>query len=107
MLSISHIIIDTVCNHYKIDRVQFWSQSRKSKYVQARYVTAWMFKSLFPEMNFDEIGKIINRDRTTAYSGIQKVEKKLSYQHHLTNQAELILKLFLDVISRQGKIFKK
>lgn len=74
----SEEILDRVAQRTGIEREQILSKSRKRELVVARQITQWLIameyhKSKIP-VNHNQIGQVINRDRTGVYHSITTID---------------------------------
>lgn len=60
-------VIAFVCQFYRIDECAFFSHRKASELVAARALVVWLLRSVPAEpMNYCQIGRAIDRDRTSV-----------------------------------------
>ena len=76
-------IFATVYKKYGISKEDLTGKSRSREIAQARHVTIYLIRKI-TEMSLPNIGKIFNRDHTTALASWETIEKKLKTDAMLT-----------------------
>ena len=76
-------IFATVYKKYGISKEDLIGKSRSREIAQARHVTIYLIRKI-TEMSLPNIGKIFNRDHTTALASWETIEKKLKTDAMLT-----------------------
>jgi chromosomal replication initiator protein len=76
-------IFATVYKKYGISKEDLTGKSRSREIAQARHVTIYLIRKI-TEMSLPNIGKIFNRDHTTALASWETIDKKLKTDAMLT-----------------------
>ncbi len=76
-------IFATVYKKYGISKEDLTGKSRSREIAQARHITIYLIRKI-TEMSLPNIGKIFNRDHTTALASWETIEKKLKTDAMLT-----------------------
>ncbi len=76
-------IFATVYKKYGISKEDLIGKNRSRDIAQARHVTIYLIRKI-TEMSLPNIGKIFNRDHTTALASYETIEKKLKTDAMLT-----------------------
>ena len=76
-------IFATVYKKYGISKEELTGKSRSREIAQARHVTIYLIRKI-TEMSLPNIGKIFNRDHTTALASWETIDKKLKTDAMLT-----------------------
>ncbi len=76
-------IFATVYKKYGITKEDLIGKNRSREIAQARHVTIYLIRKI-TEMSLPNIGKLFNRDHTTALASCEAIEKKLKTDAMLT-----------------------
>ena len=76
-------IFATVYKKYGISKDDIIGKNRSREIAQARHVTIYLIRKI-TEMSLPNIGKIFNRDHTTALASFETIERKLKTDALLT-----------------------
>ncbi len=66
-------IIDTVCDHFKIERQELVSHKKKKDVAYPRQLAMYLCRTM-TDYSLDGIGKKIGKDHSTVLHGVQKIE---------------------------------
>jgi chromosomal replication initiator protein len=69
-------VINRVCDHFEITKIQLRSKSRIRKFVMAREVIMYVLDQTTKLSDYD-IGKLVNRHRTNVIANRIKINKYL------------------------------
>lgn len=86
------IIIDHVCEFYKVNSDDIKGPSRVKELVTPRHVAMYLCKTL-TDMNFVTIAKVFgNRDRTSVMHGVDRIMKNMQTNTDLKSEIDFITK---------------
>ena len=86
-------ILDMVAEYYKLSSRDLSSKIKREDVCRARNVAMYMMKKI-NSANFQEIGRILNRNHSTIISGLRNVEKWLQTDRRMPSElADLMAKV--------------
>lgn len=68
-------IIDATAAVTGVSRLQMMSKRRTPKYATARHIVMYLATQM-TEMSLPQIARVMNRDHTTVYYAVNKIEKR-------------------------------
>lgn len=95
-------ILKTISAFYEIKISELKSKSRKANIVNARQIAMYLLRKLM-RLSFPSIGKIFNRDHTTAIYAFEQVMNTIEEDNSLKNQVSSIEKVFTSNIDSINK----
>ena len=90
------ILIEYWCQYYVLDRDKLYSPCREEIYKTARYFVFWALRNqVVPNtFTFAQIGKLFNRDHSTAIYGVRAMDGWLTYDKVLRSDLIIMLDAF-------------
>jgi chromosomal replication initiator protein len=85
-------LIELTCSYFHVDRKPVMGKLRVAKYVQARHVLMYLFRTKL-KMSLSEIGKFMGRDHTTVIFGVRNIENCLEIGDYLAKDVERLTTL--------------
>jgi len=80
-------LIELTCSYFHLDRKSVMGKLRVAKYVQARHVLMYLFRTKL-KMTFSEIGRFFDRDHTTVLHSSRTIENCLEIGDYLAKDIE-------------------
>ncbi len=80
-------LIELTCSYFHVDRKPVMGKLRVAKYVQARHVLMYLFRTKL-KMGLKQIGEIFGRDHTTAIHGVKAIQNCLEVGDYLAKDVE-------------------
>jgi chromosomal replication initiator protein len=86
------LIIETVCEHYKITKEQIISSSRSQNIAKPRMIAMYLCKNLLSNMTLKEIGSYLGgKNHTTVMHGCEKVVEDMEDDPNFRNNIDILI----------------
>ena len=82
-------IINVIIEHYGITLEQITSRNRNKKLANVRQICMYMCRT-YTNSSYEEIGKLLNKDRTTIMHGCEKIETEMISDAQLKRDIEIL-----------------
>jgi chromosomal replication initiator protein len=85
-------LIELTCSYFHVDRKPVMGKLRVAKYVQARHVLMYLFRTKL-KMGLNQIGEYFDRDHTTVLFAVRNIENCLEVGDYLAQDVERLTTL--------------
>jgi chromosomal replication initiation ATPase DnaA len=80
-------LIELTCSYFHVDRKPVMGKLRVAKYVQARHVLMYLFRTKL-KMTLSQIAEFFGRDHTTVIFAVRNIENCLEVGDYLAKDVE-------------------
>jgi len=97
----TRLIVETVADHYGLERHEMLMRSHRQHSVFPRQVAMWLALKLLRDATLPQVGRWFGGfDHTTVMHARDKIERLLGEDHELTGEIETMRQRILDTVNQ-------
>jgi len=84
------MILKAVCSEFSITQKDLYGKKRTREMVEPRQIACYLLKK-YAGFSYTQIGRLFNRDHTTAIQSVRAVEDHIETEEEYSNRVNVLL----------------